>query len=100
MISPMALIPNESYAADGKVRDVFASKHWIGEGLLSNEVTNHRLLTVAPQHTSPVTSSCAINIYLRIGGGNLKVTLVVIPTCIQQQTFYLFTQPLQALSNE
>ena len=54
MISPMALIPNESYAAPGKVRDVFASKHWIGEGLLSNEVTNHRLLTVAPQHTSLV----------------------------------------------
>ena len=50
----MALIPNESYAAPGKVRDVFASKQWIGEGLLSNEVTNHRLLTVAPQHTSPV----------------------------------------------
>ena len=62
---------------------------------MSNEVTiNGR----PPAHQPGITSSCAINIYLRIGGGNLKVTLVVIPTCIQQQTFYLFTQPLQALT--
>ena len=60
----MALIPNESYAADGKVRDVFASKHWIGEGLLSNEVTNHRLLTVAPQHTSPIEAAVAQSTYI------------------------------------